>query len=118
TFVSTTSVATIPIVVAVPANNGGKDSPRNRADIVLTSDLPSLVRAPAMTLPVAGSNTSPTALTATIAPTVMPSTLTAAVPIPLFIARDIPNNLPTVAPAPAPALPSAGAEVVAALHAL
>ena len=55
--------------------------------------------------PVAGSTTSPSALTAISAPTVTPSTVTDAVPMPPFMAYGMPNSLPTVAPAPAPALP-------------
>ena len=77
--------------------------------------VPSWVRTPATTSPVAGSITSPTALTATTAATVSPSArVIEAVPIPPFIARPRPRSFPTVAPAPAPTLPSAGAAVVAA----
>ena len=66
-------------------------------------------------LPVAGSMTSPIALTATTAATVSPSSsVIEAVPIPPFIARSSPRSLPTVAPAPAPTLPSAGAAAPAA----
>ena len=55
-----------------------------------------------------GSITSPSALQATIAPTVTPSTVTEAVPMPPFIARWKPKILPITAPAPAPTQPSAG----------
>jgi hypothetical protein len=69
--------------------------------------LPSAVRTPATTRPVAGSMMSPAALTATSAATTVPSAIViAAVPIPAFIMRVGPANLPTVAPAPAPIEPS------------
>ena len=63
--------------------------------------------------------TEPTALTATIAATVSPSVVvSAADPIPPFIARLPPIILPTVAPAPAPTLPSSIAPALAAAAAL
>ena len=69
------------------------------------------VRAPATTLPVRGSITSPTAFTATSAPTTIPVSpiFTLAVPRPDFIVNFGPNILPIVAPAPAPTFPSAQA---------
>ena len=73
------------------------------------SRLPSSVRTPATTAPVAGSMMSPTAFTATSAATTRPfGNAIAAVPTPAFIARSrFPASLPTVAPAPAPMFPSA-----------
>jgi hypothetical protein len=56
-------------------------------------------------------------LTATSAPTVMPATVTEALPMPPFIARSMPNSLPTVAPVPAPTLPCAGTSRLAAAQA-
>ena len=47
-------------------------------------------------------------MTAISAPTVTPSTLTLALPMPPFMACAPPNSLPTVAPAPAPTLPCSG----------
>lgn len=52
--------------------------------------------------PVSGSTTSPTALHAINAPTVIPSTHTEAVPVPPFMAHCVPNSLPTLTPVPAP----------------
>jgi len=73
-----------------------------------SASLPLLSRAPATTAPVAGSITSPTALTATIAPTMRPfGNAMAAEPMPAFIGMRPPPIFPTVAPAPAPTLPSA-----------
>ena len=78
--------------------------------------LPSSVRTPATTLPVAGSMTSPAALTAAMAPTMRPfGSAMLAEPMPPFIARAAPAILPTVAPAPAPTLPSATAPFDAAV---
>ena len=55
-----------------------------------------------------GSRTSPSALTATSAPTITPpSSLRLLEPIPPRIARAMPWILPTLAPVPAPTLPSA-----------
>jgi hypothetical protein len=51
------------------------------------------------------------------APTVTPSTVKLAVPMPPFMARAKPKILPTTAPAPAPTLPSAGRSRVAAWQA-
>ena len=116
-FVSFASVATTPIVVFVPGSTMRAASPSSNARRESRSALPPAVRAPAMTRPVSGSITSPTALHATIAPTVTPCALTAALPMPPFIARSMPNTLPTAAPAPAPTLPSAGGRVVAARQA-
>ncbi len=67
--------------------------------------------------PLPGSTTSPIALTATSAATVMPPTEIEAVPRPPRIALSMPNSLPIIAPAPAPTLPSAGASRVAAAQA-
>src|SRR3989337_2778681 len=68
-----------------------------------------ITRAPAITWPVGGSITSPSALTATIAPTMTPPpTSTEAVPTPDFIAPPMPRIFPTLAPIPTPALPSHG----------
>jgi hypothetical protein len=67
--------------------------------------------------PVAGSITSPSALTAISAPTVTWPTRTLALPMPPFMAEAMPNSLPTVAPAPAPTLPCAGAALLAAAQA-
>src|SRR5439155_1523258 len=77
------------------------------------------LRTPATTFPVAGSMTSPTAFTATIAPTTRPlGSAMEAVPIPDFVERPAPPNFPTVAPAPAPTVPSCTTPVVAASAAL
>ena len=66
-----------------------------------------------------GSMASPTALTATIAATMVPSGIVrAALPRPLFIARALPAVLPIVAPAPAPTFPSGTSDVLAASAAL
>src|SRR5262249_36804590 len=114
----TTSVATTPIVVAAPSSAGGNGSPLRIDAIVLTNALPSFVRAPAIGFPLEGSNTSPIAFTATIAPTLIPFSFIDDVPIPPFIARAIPKSFPTVAPAPAPTLPSGGGVAAAAWQAL
>ncbi|MCY1300415.1 hypothetical protein D9M70_499780 [compost metagenome] len=110
-------MATTPIVVAAPARIDLGRSPARMAARVSSSILPSAVRAPARMRPVDGSSTSPTALTATMAPTVTPATVSDAVPMPPFMARLGPYSLPTVAPAPAPTLPSCGASAVADLQA-
>ncbi|KAG1436511.1 hypothetical protein G6F57_020633 [Rhizopus arrhizus] len=116
-LVSVASVATTPMVVAVPGRMELGRSPARMAARVSSRCLPSGVRAPARMRPVAGSSTSPTAFTATIAPTVTPATVNDALPMPPFMARLAPYSLPTVAPAPAPTLPSCGAAVVADLQA-
>ena len=59
---------------------------------------PAVSRAPARRGPVAGSRTSPNALTATSAPTVAAPTRRLAVPRPPFMARAKPKALPTDAP--------------------
>ena len=89
-LVKMASVATRPIVVAMPAWIEGGSSPLRIAWVIPSVRRPSSVRVPAMTVPLAGSMTSPTALTATMAPTVILPTLTAAVPMPPFIARPMP----------------------------
>ncbi len=72
-----------------------------------SANVPSGLRTPATTLPVSGSMMSPTAFTATIAATTRPfGMVSAALPMPDFIALIGPPSLPTVAPAPAPTLPS------------
>ena len=100
-------VATTPIVVFCPAARAPQRArPHQRPGI--RKPRPSGVRTPATTCPVAGSITSPTALTATSAATIRPSgSVIDAVPMPPFIARAGPASFPTVAPAPAPTLPSA-----------
>ena len=98
----------MPIVVAMPAISGAGSCPSHSAAMMSSGCLPSSVRAPAITRPVAGSTTSPTALTATSAATVIAPTLIDALPMPPFIARSVPNSLPTEAPAPAPTLPWVG----------
>ena len=67
---------------------------------------PPASRGPASTAPLAGSTTSPAALTATSAPTVTPpARRRLAEPRPLLVARSKPSILPTVAPVPAPTQP-------------
>src|SRR5579862_644657 len=76
------------------------------------------VRAPATIFRLAGSRTSPTALTAasaaTFTPACEPSNSSENEPIPDFIACFIPRSLPTVAPVPAPTAPSTTGLSVAA----
>src|SRR6185503_19495210 len=75
---------------------------------------PSWARTPATTSPVAGSITSPKALTTTSAATVRPfGKVIEALPTPDFNARPSPAALPIVAPAPAPTLPSTTGAFVA-----
>ena len=107
----------MPSVVAAPTCNGAGTSPRNSAAVVPSNARPSAVRAPAIGRPLRGSITSPIALTATSAPTVIPSTVNDALPRPPRIARAMPNSLPTEQPVPAPTLPCATAASVAASHA-
>lgn len=107
-LVSTASVAITPMVVLVPGSTGSGGTPPSSARRVSISRWPSSERAPATGRAVCGSITSPTALQAMSAPTVMPSSDTEAVPMPPFIARPMPKSLPTAAPVPAPTLPSAG----------
>ena len=116
-LVSWASVATMPMVVAMPAIRCAGNWPSTSAASVSSGVRPSSARAPATTRPEAGSTTSPMALTATSAPTVMAPTFSDALPMPPFIARPMPNSLPTQAPAPAPTLPWAGWAVLAASHA-
>jgi hypothetical protein len=116
-LVSTASVAMMPSVVEDAGSMSRGVSPLRIACVAWISARPSSVRAPAMGRPQAGSMTSPTALTATMAPTVNPLTASAAVPMPPFIARSMPNSLPTTAPAPAPTLPSTGGALLAASQA-
>ena len=116
-LVMTASVATTPMVVLVPASSDCANSPRNSARRVSARRNPSAVRAPATGCAVSGSITSPTALQAMSAPTVTPSTVTEALPMPPFMARAMPNILPTLAPVPAPTLPSAGSAREAAAQA-
>ena len=78
---------------------------------------PAASRVPAISAPVSGSRTSPTAFTATSAPTTTPPTRTLAEPMPPRIARARPYSLPTLAPVPAPTLPSATAPADATLAA-
>ena len=85
------------------------------ASLSANSRLFSDTRAPATIFPVAGSCTSPSALTATRLDTrTPPGSATVYDPRPAFIARFIPNSLPTVPPVPAPAQPSFTASVLAA----
>ncbi|MNI70182.1 hypothetical protein D3C73_1259810 [compost metagenome] len=86
-LVSVALVATTPMVVAVPARIDRGRLPARMAARVSRNCLPSAVRAPARMRPVAGSSTSPTALTATMAPTVTPATVSDALPMPPFMAR-------------------------------
>jgi hypothetical protein len=51
------------------------------------------------------------------APTVTPSTVMEALPMPPFMARWKPKILPTTAPAPAPTQPSSGGSLLAASQA-
>ena len=116
---STALVATRPIVVFSPARGPRPriNGPARSTLRMSTNVLPSSPRAPATTCPVAGSITSPTALTATIAATTRPSeSLIDALPSPPFTGR--PVILPTVAPAPAPTLPSSTGPSLAATEAL
>ena len=99
-LVSTASVATTPMVVAMPACSAGGRSLRRIDATAPGPRRPSSVRVPATTAPEAGSITSPTALTATTAPTVTRPIRAEAVPMPPLVARSMPNSLPTVAPAP------------------
>ena len=89
-LVSLASVATTPIVVAAPGWKGAGNSPARMACIVSSSAVPSALRAPATGRPLDGSITSPSAFTATSAPTVMPAARTEAEPMPPFIARAMP----------------------------
>ena len=118
-FPSRTLVATTPIVVwpvsanrprAVPAASALAESIRRL--------LSGAWRAPAISVPVSGSRTSPTALTATRAPTTTSPRRTEALPIPPRIERSRRYTLPTVAPVPAPTLPSATGPAAAAFAAI
>ena len=112
-LLSRASVAITPIVVFSGAKPARR-APLRSARAVSISRRPSgASRAPARSAPVSGSRTSPTALTATRAPTTAPSARVLALPIPPRIARSIRWSLPTVAPVPAPTLPSPGAAGVA-----
>ena len=115
-LVSTASVATMPMVVAMPGCARGGSSPRMMA-AVAPRGRPSSPRVPARMRPFAGSTMSPVAFTATIAPTVTAPTFNDAVPMPPFMPRSKPKSLPTVAPAPAPTLPCAGGTWLAAWQA-
>lgn len=116
-FVMVASVATTPIVVLVPASSVFGTSPASSARRVSRSPSPPALRAPATGRPDSGSTTSPAALQATSAPTVTPSTVIDALPMPPFMAYSMPKSLPTEAPAPAPTLPSAGSARDAAAQA-
>src|SRR5262245_66509782 len=100
-FDSFAFVATTPIVVFSPARGGWRVPPLRRI-FRASARVPSGLRTPAMTLPVAGSTMSPTALTATMAATMRPlGRAIDALPMPAFIDRTGPTNLPDVALAPA-----------------
>ena len=108
-LVMTASVAITPMVVLVPASRGCGSSPRSSARRAVQQPPPSAVRAPATTCAGVGVDHVAQRIAAISAPTVTPSTVTEAVPMPPFMARAMPNILPTGAPAPAPTLPWAGA---------
>src|ERR1039457_4434670 len=83
--------------------------------VSMKSWLVGLERAPATIFPVAGSRTSPKALTATRLETSTPAgSITVKEPTPYFMACFMPRILPMVAPVPAPTQPSLTASVVAA----
>ena len=108
-------VATTPIVVCsgAPKRESGAVERRSAAESLRRS--PSGVsRVPAISEPVWGSRTSPTAFTATRAPTTAPPTSALAEPRPPRMARPMPCSLPTLAPVPAPTLPSATGPAAAA----
>src|SRR5438094_747516 len=116
-FDSRAFVATTPIVVFSPARDCV--FPPARSSLRASAKVLSGLRTPATTFPVAGSMTSPTAFTATMAPTTRPlGSEMDAVPIPDFVARPPPPNFPTVAPAPAPTVPSCTTPAVAPSAAL
>src|SRR5580704_10593107 len=107
-----------PIVVFSPGRGGPTLLPARRS-LRASANVPSAFRTPATTRPVAGSMISPTAFTATIAPTINPfGNVIADEPSPAFVGRSrLPGeslSLPTVAPAPAPTLPSGTAFGLAA----
>ena len=103
-------VATTAIVVLPPARGAAARvrARRERSSArASASALPSAVRTPATTLPVAGSMMSPTAFTATMAPTIEAVRQRDAGRADAALHRaPAPPILPTVAPAPAPTLPS------------
>ena len=107
-------MATTASVVLRPVKPEGFNWPERISVRTSARLLPSAVRTPAMTRPVDGSITSPTAFTTTRAATTRPSGVTIdAVPRPPRIARDAPASLPTVAPLPAPTFPSTAGPAVA-----
>jgi hypothetical protein len=107
-------VATTTSVVLCTANP--PPAPRFICSWVSAKSAPSgVVRAPARILPVAGSRTSPNALTTARLETITPpGSVTVNEPTPDFMACFMPRILPTVAPVPAPTEPSFTASSVAA----
>ena len=104
-LLSAAEVATTPMVVFTGWKLGG-GVPAARAAAVSMRRRPSgASRVPAIKRPLVGSRTSPTALTATMAPSFTSSRSAAAQPSPPRMARVVPWSLPTVAPVPAPTFP-------------
>ena len=100
-FVATTPRVVFSVVSVVPSRQ-----PDRSIDMVSAKPSPLSLLAPATMLPVSGSTTSPSALTAASAPTTRPfSSAIAAEPNPPRMPLPAPSIFPTVAPAPAPTLP-------------
>ena len=109
-LVMTASVAITPIVVLVPASSGcGRLAAQQRAAAVEQRLAVARARARDDLRRVADRSRRRAHCRRSARPTVTPSTVTEAVPMPPFIARSMPKILPTVAPVPAPTLPCAGA---------